>query len=60
MRERYTVKQSIGFTDTSGGKIKDAAKKLKWTFSDVVRECVEIGLPRLLDRERKRKQRRTK
>ena len=60
MRERYTVKQSIGFTNTLGGKIQDTADKLSWTFSDVVRECVEIGLPRLLDRERKRKQRRTK
>lgn len=59
MRERYTVKQSIGFTETLAGKIQDAAAKLGWTFSDIVRECTQRELPRLIDRESKRTKRQT-
>lgn len=60
MRERYNFKHSIGFTETLGRKIQDTADKLSWNFSDVVRECVELELPRLIDRETKRIKRRTK
>ena len=59
MRERYTVKQSIGFTETWAEKIQDASDKLSWTFSDIVRECVARELPRLIDRETKRTKRQT-
>ena len=59
MRERYTLKQSIGFTDTLGKKIQDASDKLSWSFSDIVRECVEKELPRLVERETKRTKRQT-
>ena len=59
MRERYTVKQSIGFTESQAKKIRDAADKLGWRFSDIVRECTATELPRLLDRENKRTKRRT-
>ena len=60
MREKFTVKQSIGFTETLAEKIQAASDKLSWTFSDIVRECVSRELPRLIDRETKRTKRRTR
>ena len=59
MRERYTERLTINLTETLKDKIKNAAAKLDWNVSDVVRECVEVELSRLIDRENKRTKRRT-
>ena len=59
MRERYTERLTINLTETLKDKIKNAATKLDWNVSDVVRECVEVELFRLIDRETKRIKRRT-
>lgn len=40
-------------------QIHEAAKKLQWSVAEVIDECVARELPRLLDREKKRTQRRT-
>ena len=40
-------------------QIKKAAEKLEWSVAEVIDECVERELPRLLEREKKRMQRRT-
>ena len=60
MRERYTERLTINLTETLKDKIRNAADKLNWNVSDVVRECVQVELSRLIDRETKRIKRRTK
>ena len=40
-------------------QIHAAADKLEWSIAEVINECVERDLPRLLEREKKRTQRRT-
>ena len=59
MRERYTERLTINLTKTLKDKIRNAATKLDWNVSDVVRECVEVELSRLIDRETKRTKRKT-
>ena len=41
------------------GQIRSTAEKLGWSLSEVIAECVERDLPRLLQREKKRTQRGT-
>lgn len=53
MRHRPTTAKSVNFTD-------EMADTLNVSFQDVVRECVDIELPKLIDRERKRTKRRTR
>ena len=59
MRERLTVKKPIAFAPSSADKIEDAAKRLKVSFAEIVRECVDVELPRLVQREIKRINRQT-
>ena len=40
-------------------QIRLASEKLDWSLAEVIAECVERDLPRLLEREKKRAQRRT-
>lgn len=60
MRQRLTAAKSVNFTDEMADKIQTAADTLNVSFQDIVRECVDIELPKLIDRERKRTKRRTR
>ena len=53
MRERLNVQKSISFTENMAEKIMKESKRLDVSFADIVRECVEIELPKLKDRFRK-------
>lgn len=55
MRERHTRQKSISFTESMYAKIDNTAKKFNVSFADVVRECINRELDRLIDRENKRK-----
>ncbi|MDE2674715.1 MAG: hypothetical protein OXH65_06360 [Paracoccaceae bacterium] len=57
MRHRLTQQKSISFTEDMMDKIQTTADTLNVSFQDIVRECVEIELPKLIDRERKRTKR---
>jgi hypothetical protein len=57
MKHRLTIGKSVNFTEELADKIQNAADTLNVSFQDVVRECVEIELPKLIDRERKRTKR---
>lgn len=59
MRERFDVQACVYMTESMQDKIKDAARRLNVSFSEVVRECVQNDLTKLLDRETKRTKRRT-
>lgn len=56
MRERHTQQKTISFTRTMYEKIGKAAKEFEVSFAEVVRECVDRELDKLIDREKKRKQ----
>ncbi len=56
MRERHTKGHSVFWTPTDYEKIKKAADEFGASFGEIVRECVNRELPRLIDREKKRKQ----
>ena len=53
MRERLSVQKSISFMENMVEKIREESKRLDVSFADIVRECVEIELPKLKDRFRK-------
>ena len=53
MRERLNVQKFISFTENMAEKIQEESKRLDVSFADIVRECVEIELPKLKDRFRK-------
>ena len=50
---------NIGFHPRTYGKLSQVAEQLETTINEIVRECVERDLPKLIERERKRKYRRT-
>ena len=50
---------SVGFHPRIYGKLSQVAEQLETTINEIVRECVERDLPKLIERERKRKNRRT-
>ncbi len=54
-RDRLSVEIFSAFTEKDAKKIKDAAKKLNVSRSELIRVCVLNELPRLLDRESKRR-----
>lgn len=60
MRRRLTTAKSVNFTDEMADKIQTVADTLNVSFQDIVRECVDVELPKLIDRERKRTERRTR
>lgn len=55
IRERLTAMHTTSFTEKQAEEIRKAADALGTSFSEIVRICVERELPRLKDRERKRK-----
>lgn len=54
-RERLKVHKNISFTEKMAEKIQTIADNSECHFADVVRACVENELPRIKERERKRK-----
>ena len=58
MREKLEVQKSIGFPQSLVDDIEKAAAKLNTNFSEIVRGCVISDLPRLIEREKKKRTRR--
>ena len=54
-RERLTIKHSVSFSEKQAEGIKKIATELNCSFSEIVRICAARELPRLKERERKRK-----
>lgn len=50
---KYPNKISVGFSEKIYGQIEYAAERFDLYLADVVRECVENDLPRLVDRKNK-------
>lgn len=55
-RQRMRTQKSINFTDRMIEKIQSAADQFDVSFADIVRECIDKELPRLIAREHKRQQ----
>ena len=53
MRERFSVRKTIDFTESQAEQIAKEAKRLNVSFADIIRECVQSDLPRLKERYRK-------
>ena len=60
MRERLSIQKPINWTETQADKIQAEADRLGVSFSEIVRECTMIELPRLRAREHKRRKKREK
>lgn len=60
-RTRHPKKVQITgqFHPDIAAQIRATAKNLDWSIAEVIAECVERDLPRLIEREKKRRQRRT-
>ena len=58
-RREKMIQMTGRFPPDLAGKIRAAAEKLDWSIAEVIAECVERDLPRLIEREKKRTQRRT-
>ena len=48
---KYPNKINVGFSDKIYGQIQHASERFDLYLADVVRECVENDLPRLIDRK---------
>ena len=55
MKERATVQTSIYMTERMHERIKATAKRFNVSISEIVRECIQSDLPKLIDRESKRR-----
>ena len=58
-RRPKKVQMTGQFHPDIAAQIRFASEKLDWSIAEVIAECVERDLPRLLEREKKRTQRRT-
>ena len=56
MKEKHTFVKTINFKPSMAAEIQQTANDFKTSFAEIVRECVEKELPRLIKREYKRKQ----
>ena len=59
-RRRKKIQMSGRFHPDLAEQIRSASEKLDWSIAEVINECVERDLPRLIERERKRTQRGTR
>lgn len=55
VRERLTIVKSVAWTEKQSEDVQKVADMLKTSFAEVVRVCVEIELPKMRERTRKRK-----
>ena len=60
MRQRMRVSKTLSMTEKMADDIQNVADEFDVSFADVVRECIQSDLPKLKDRERKRKKARKK
>ena len=58
-KERLTTQVHTSLTDRDLEKVNDAAKRLNLSRAEIIRLCVLNDLPKLIDRELKRTNRRT-
>ncbi len=56
-RQRLTHHKNISFNGQTADKIQTLADQLNVSFQDIVRECVEVELPKLTQRELRRTKR---
>ena len=55
MRERLTEAFSVNLTPTQAKKVRRAAEEFGARAGEIIRECIEKEIDRLIDRERKRR-----
>ena len=55
MRIRNDKQLYVGVTEALAEKIRKAASDYHVSVSEIIRECIDKELPRLIDRENKRK-----
>lgn len=55
MREKLEIPKQISFTQKMANKIQNAADLFNVSFPEIVRECVEQELDKLIDREKSRR-----
>lgn len=60
MRDRLKVQRTLYFTEKMAEDVQRLADELNVAFPEIIRECVERDLPKLRDRERKRRKARKK
>ena len=58
-REKLGYQVHTSLTEKERDKLKDAAKRLGLSRSELIRLCILNELPKMLDRESKRTKRRT-
>ncbi len=58
-RRRKKIQMTGRFHPNLAAQIYVTAEKLDWSIAEVINECVERDLPRLIEREKKKTQRRT-
>ena len=58
MAKRYTAKISLPLTPEIRGDLEAVSERFNIPVSEVVRECIESDLPRLIERYKKRNQKR--
>ena len=58
-RENLTCQVHTSLTEKERDRLNDAAKRLRLSRSEVIRLCILNDLPKMLDRETKRKKRQT-
>ena len=56
---RDTIQRSIIFPKSLYDRLSNAAERINTTTAELVRECCQDALPRIVDRETKREKRRT-
>ena len=54
MVKRYTIKTSFTITSEMQGKLEAVSKRFNLPVSQIIRECIESDLPRLIERYKKR------
>ena len=54
-RERFSSSKTIQLSEKMAEDVQAVADMLDASFADVIRECIRRELPKLKDRERKRK-----
>ena len=59
-RRRKKIQMSGRFHPSLAAQIRAVSEKLDWSLAEVIAECVERDLPKLIERERKRTQRGTR
>lgn len=57
LKARFTHKISVAFRPEVAGRVEAAAEKQGVSSAEIIRQCVDNDLPKLLERERSRTRR---